>query len=249
MKVLITRPAQQAESLLSRLKELEIEAARLPLLVIEGIAETQAQTDQILHLDTYSGVIVISPNAARYGMELIDRYWPMLPIGMQWLANGPGTARVMADWPLAVQTPESGSTSEDLLEIPRLKHVQDEKWLLIRGEGGRDLIKQELTNRGAQVEYLESYRRRMPKLPLSLVQDQLNGVDVVVITSAEALDNLYELTDGKPVTQALMVVSSQRMLDIAKEKGWPKLHLARGADDQSIIECLQQLKDQCIING
>ncbi len=242
MNVLITRPVQQAETLLLGLEQEGIKASRLPLLVIEGLSETQSQRDQILALDQYSGVIVVSPNAARFGMELIDRYWPMLPIGLSWLANGPGTARVMSDWPLSVQTPALGSTSEDLLEIPRLKVVSGERWLIIRGEGGRNLIREELMARGAIVEYLEAYRRRLPKLPQSLVMDQLANADVVVITSAEALDNLYVLTNFQPNTKALLVVSSQRMYEIAQSKGWPNVHLAQGADDSSIMQCLKELK-------
>ncbi len=54
------------------------------------------------------------------------------------------------------------SDSEHLLRLPALQNVEQQQVLILRGNGGRELIKDALVRRGAKVHYSETYKRIHP---------------------------------------------------------------------------------------
>ena len=103
INVLLTRPAAQSAALASAITGLGGNVCELPLIEIEPVTEEGASEtikSMILNLDHYYAAIFISTNAARIGMQWIDRYWPQLPVGLSAYAVGPGTAQVLKefDW-------------------------------------------------------------------------------------------------------------------------------------------------------
>ena len=98
-RVLVTRPAPQAEALCQSLREMGADPVRFPTLEIEP-AESYMDSleplkQKFMELDRYHAVIFVSTNAARLGFEWIDSYWPQLPIKIHWLAVGDATARTL----------------------------------------------------------------------------------------------------------------------------------------------------------
>jgi uroporphyrinogen-III synthase len=82
VKVVVTRPRDQAGPLVQRLEELGHEVVECPLIEIEP-------TDGAVEVDGYDWVIVTSPNGAR---ELVRRASGTLP---KIAAVGPGTAETL----------------------------------------------------------------------------------------------------------------------------------------------------------
>ena len=85
--------------------------------------------------------MVVSPVAARLGLERLDRYWPQSPVGIHWFAVGAATAAVLEAYGLNVQVPEQGQTSEALLALPvwhELLATEGLRVLIWRGAGGRE---------------------------------------------------------------------------------------------------------------
>jgi len=129
--------------------------------LIETLPE-QPQTKSIwLNLDQYQGVICVSPTAAKVLIDALDCYWPMPPVGVHWLCNGPRTASVLKAAGLNVRYPTEGNTAEDVLELPETKVTASDKWLIVKGEGGRVTYLETLKARGANAIELEVYRRSM----------------------------------------------------------------------------------------
>jgi uroporphyrinogen-III synthase len=69
------------------------------------------------------------------------------------------------------------------------------KVVIFRGVGGREALAEALRARGAQVEYIDCYRRVLPATDPQPVRTRLreNRLHGVVAASAEALRNLLEL--------------------------------------------------------
>ena len=70
--------------------------------------------------------------------------------------------------------------SEGLIALAALQNVARKNVLIIRGDGGRELIAEKLSDRGASVHYFESYRRVWRNLPIELIktwqQQQINCI-------------------------------------------------------------------------
>ena len=70
-------------------------------------------------------MVVVSKPAARLGLELLDRYWPLPPARQQWFAVGAATGALLADYGLDACWPSAGDDSEALLALPQLQQAID----------------------------------------------------------------------------------------------------------------------------
>jgi len=217
IRVLVTRPAHQAENLCRMIEAEGGTAVRLPLLTIEPATQlAEARRRLAVPRDLW---IFTSANAVRHAQPLIAGPWPA-----RVAAIGPATADALA---LAGQadavTPLSGSSSEALLELPELQSLAGARVLIVTGEGGRDLLERGLAARGAAVERAEVYRRVPLPYPPDAVASALRKCDVVVVTSGELLEQLLRLTPEGSRAALLkkpLVVPAARVVEKARELGF-----------------------------
>ncbi|MCL5059725.1 MAG: uroporphyrinogen-III synthase [Candidatus Thermoplasmatota archaeon] len=191
--VLVTRPAQQAAALAQAIRATGGEAFEFPALAIEAVP-VEALSAPLAQLAEADIAIFISPNAAQFGMAAILAACG-LPASAEVFAVGPGTARALrARGVSGVVTPD-GQDSEALLALPQLQDVAGKRVVIVRGVGGRALLAESLAARGAQVRFLECYRRVRPHADAAplLARWQTGGIDAVTVASAETLDNLAAL--------------------------------------------------------
>ena len=252
LSVLLTRPAGQADKLAAAIQKLGGQVTHLPLLAIEPITERGAVErlkTSIMALDNYDAAIFISTNAATLGLEWIESYWPQLPVGLEAYAVGPGTAEILRQLPWPVHCSDSGVTSEHLLALPGLQDVAGKRIALFRGQGGRELLAETLRERGARVDYLEIYQRRVPEYSRAVVLKLLddNAIDTVIATSQQILDSFIALlsVDGdlpQKMRGFRVVVPSQRVREFALAAGFKHVIDASGADDKAVLTSLEQYK-------
>ena len=114
----------------------------------------------------------------------------------------------------------------------------DKSIVIFRGVGGRDLLSNTLTQRGANVIYIETYKRE--KNPLaSLSLEQLSHLDALTVTSNEGLQNLFDLTDDKSsLTELPIFVPGDRAQQLAKSLGFSHIIQASNATDDACLESL-----------
>lgn len=258
ISVLLTRPATQAVGIAQTVRSLGGNVVSLPLLEIEAISEPVAVEklkSSIMALDNYDAAIFISTNAATLGVEWIENYWPQLPLGIVAYAVGPGTAEILRQLPWQVHCSEAGVTSEDLLALPGLLDVKGKRIALFRGQGGRELIAESLRTRGARVDYLELYARKVPQYSRGDVLQQIEreNINVVVITSMQILESFLSLIDTATVSSELLrrlclIVPSQRVREHALAAGFKRAVNAGGADDQTVLRNLLQLNSASATN-
>ena len=250
--VLLTRPQpwspEQAAKLPAAIRGLGGEVHLLPLIEIDPLTEQELEgptKNRIMNLDQYDKAIFVSINAARIGMGWIDRYWPQLPTGLEAFAVGPGTGRHLQQLPWPVYWPPQGITSEDLLQLPQMQQVAGQRIALFRGVGGREVLAGTLRSRGATVDYLELYRRNPPAYDKQVLLDLLaqQPMDAVWVTSAQILEVLLQFLhdDVAAMKDAVVIVPSERIRQLALDAGLPRVVNAAGADDETLVQVLTAL--------
>ena len=240
-RVLLTRPAEESAALAATLSEAGIFSSSLPLLDIEPLPVTPEQQAVFRDLGRYCAVIVVSKPAARLALQQLDQAWPHL----RWFSVGAATAQVLADHGFDVQYPQAGDDSEALLELPALREViarPDARVLILRGEGGRELLAERLREQGASVDYLELYRRFLPAYDKGVLMQriQLERLNGLVVSSGQVFLHLHDLAgpDWPQVAKLPLFVPSPRVHEMARAAGAEKVVDCRGASAAALLVAL-----------
>lgn len=240
--VLVTRPTAQAEGLCRRVEEAGGVPIGFPTIEILPAADPDAA--RRLLAESWEVVIFISRNAVEYALTLLPERG--LAPGVLIAAVGKATASTLAAAGLAPHlVPAGGFDSESLLALPELTRVQGRRVLIVRGEGGRALLGDELSRRGADVRYAEVYRRGVPDVDVApLLPGWRTSVGYVTVTSDEVLENLLQLVGPAGRTWLLTVptvVMSERGAATAMELGFRTVAVAEETSDEGIVEALCRL--------
>ncbi|MHA6494857.1 uroporphyrinogen-III synthase [Pseudomonas borbori] len=246
-RLLLTRPEQECQVLATTLAEQGIASSSLPLLMIEPLAETAEQRATILELDRYCAVIAVSKPAARLGIELLDRYWPQPLAEQPWFSVGAATAELLRDYGLSVYFPADGDDSEALLALPELRDALQAalvpRVLILRGDGGRELLAERLREQGVQVDYLALYRRALPEYPAGeltrrIQAERLNGL---VVSSGQGFNHMLQLAgnDWPTLARLPLFVPSPRVAQLALAAGAKHVVDCRGASAAALLAALQ----------
>ncbi|WP_312492003.1 uroporphyrinogen-III synthase [Pseudomonas cremoris] len=241
-RVLLTRPAEESTALAASLSDAGIFSSSLPLLDIQPLAVTPEQQAVFRNLGRYCALIVVSKPAARLATQQLDQAWPQLP----WFSVGAATAQVLAEHGLNVHYPQTGDDSEALLQLPALREAvarPGARVLILRGEGGRELLAQRLREQGASVDYLELYRRFLPAYEAGVLTQriQLERLNGVVVSSGQGFLHLQTLAgaDWPQVAQLPLFVPSPRVLEMAQAAGAEKVVDCRGASAAALLVALR----------
>jgi uroporphyrinogen-III synthase len=235
LTVLVTRPAVQCAVLCAEIERHGGNAIAFPAVEIEPVAlqATVASVD-------YDLVVFLSVNAVEHGARQIARSGHT-----RIAAIGRATAAALAAAELAADiVPDAGFTSEALLAHPQLQLTSGARVLIVRGEGGRELLKETFVAHGMAVETREVYRRVRPNVDAGRVAEvearwSDQGIDVVTATSIETLQNLQALLTERGrllLSSATLLVPSRRIVEAAVSAGLRgDTIVAAGADDASMI--------------
>jgi uroporphyrinogen-III synthase len=249
--VLVTRPAHQAEKLSHLIEELGGMAVRFPALAIAALDDSGEIQNTLTHLDKYQWLIFISANAVTMHSYYSDDVKISKFKSVRIAAIGKATAQALALGGLPVDlVAESGYNSEALLAMPEMQEINGQHYLIVRGKGGREELATTLSSRGAIVDYLDVYKRIIPDVdssPVSLLIAQ-NKLDVITITSSEALQNLLVMLEEKyhqRLFQVALVVISNRIRQIAADLGFKRIAVTQSPSDIAILETVSM----CVTGG
>lgn len=239
--VVVTRPAAQA----ARFAELVTAAGGQPLLLPTlEIARIDLGDDQrrLRIPDDFDWTFYTSSNAVESSFAQLPR-----PTRTRVAAVGQATARALERHGVAVAAlPATTSDSEGLLALDCFADLRGRRVLILKGRGGRTLLREELARRGAEVVTGDVYeRRRADAHPADL--DALcaaceAGKAVIAATSAEVLAALLALAPGERCPRLLdapLLVPGDRVAGSAREFGWRgPVMVARGAEDAVMADTL-----------
>ena len=240
-RVLVTRPRSQSTRLAERIAELGGRPVVLPAIDIVPLPETAWLQPVLETLDAWQLAIFVSANAVECSLPAIRqrRPWPtQLPVA----AIGSGTARALRQHGLTeVHVPERSFDSEAVLELPLLQDVAGRRVGILRGRHGRELLGETLRQRGAAVQIVECYERRMPDTRMSdeLMQD-LSDIDASIVTSLEGLFNLFQMLPERladRLREAPLFATHTRIASGARALGLRQV-VETTAEDEALLASL-----------
>lgn len=195
-RIMITRPEHQADKLVEGIKAEGGKTFLFPTLAIKPIELSNECQDKIELVNHFDIIIFISPNAVEHGLNSILNTI-QLSDKILLATIGQGSAKALNAY-LGKQpdiVPEKNFNSEGLLATAAMRDVENKRILIIRGNAGRELLKETLQQRGALVEYFNAYQRVKPATNTSDLEQYLqnNEIVAIVITSVESLKKLNRI--------------------------------------------------------
>lgn len=244
LRILISRPQPQANQLANQLQTLGAVTECLPAIEIQPLSPSPEIRNIIMNIDQFDVVICVSQHAAQLTGEYLDEYWPQPAVGVRWYALGKGTSRALEAWGVTAAIPENGIDSESLLAQPGLQQVAEQKIAILKGQGGRPLLEETLSRRGAHVIPVALYERHIPAYSHAQLTHSLTDFDpqVLVALSAETLDNLLAMSEKHAIniTQKAVVVPGERVAQHAKERGFASVIEPDGLSADSIASAISE---------
>ncbi len=239
--VLVTRPRAQSARFAALINDAGGTPLLLPALEIEPI-EVDAASRVRFAPDGHHWTIYTSANAVLHSMRQLPR-----PTRSRIAAIGQATARALEAQGLFVHAmPPNASESEGLLALDAFSQPDRLRILIVKGEGGRRLLRDELARRGADVETVDVYRRVHARPDAAILQELaqaiVEGRVVVAATSAETLDALLAMIPESRIPrlrEATLLVPGERIAAAARERRWRgPLVVAASAEDATMAAAL-----------
>ena len=246
MTVLITRPAPECHQLARQLNAAGISAIAQPLLEIQPGRQLSTLISRLDQLQPDDFLIAVSIHAVNLAHNFITTQGASWPKNVHYIAVGHKTAAALAACSgRDVQSPPIRCDSEGVLALPALTDVEGHRVLILRGNGGRELICQTLQQRGAEVRYCETYRRSWIALDGAQLcrRWQSKQVSALVVTSSEQLVHLDSLIpdDTKAwFLQRHLFVPSQRIADQASKLGFTTISTVGSAANRHFFTILSK---------
>jgi uroporphyrinogen-III synthase len=246
LRVLVTRPAAQAERLCRLIDAAGGEAFCLPAIDILEPVDSYHLESVVASLANYDLAVFISVNAVTRGLDFITAHgeWPL---HVRIATVGARSAGALTRYGLAADlVPEHHFSSEGLLALDDLQDMRGKRVLIFRGDGGREYLRDTLVERGAEVDYVEVYRRACPLVdPQEIMPYWEPGtLDVITITSNESLQNLFDMAgvEGQPLLREIpLLVVGERQAALAQQLGFARQPLlAEHASDEAIVAALEK---------
>jgi len=226
--VVLTRPRELAEPFARLLERRGARAIVFPAIEIQPLPAPP----ELTHLGDYDLAVFISPSAVHVARRATTSWPPRLAA-----AIGAGTRRELErTGARAIIAPQAGADSEALLALPQVQRLAGKRVLIVRGEGGRELLAESLKARGAVVEHAVCYRRTKPAADAAqLVEAWRHGeVDALTAYSAQALDNFVAMGGAELIAALPVFVPHERIARHARALGAREVAVAAGGDDQML---------------
>ncbi|GGA64271.1 uroporphyrinogen III methyltransferase [Neiella marina] len=234
-KVLLTRPEQECDELQQLLAADGIETVSQPLFTIQPGRHLQLLADMLAAADK---VIAVSKHAVSFANQQLASCWPHR---LSYFAVGQATQGIWQQVGVNAIAPQQ-QTSEGLLVLPQLTDVNQQNIVILRGQSGRELLAQQLSERGAKVNYCECYQRSAITLNSSqLVPYWQQHISYLIVTSGEQLSRLQALCDESQqrwLYSNTLITVSQRLANLARTMGFNQILISPSANNRALKETL-----------
>jgi len=255
--VVVTRPRAQAPMLVAALERHGLRTHQFPLLDIAPTPNLDDLRAALGDPSRYVLVVFVSPNA-------VQQAFAAMPEGFRWPQEvpvavvGPASAQALATHGVAppahrvikpdTHADDARQDSEALyarLDVPSLR---GREVLIVRGNGGREWLADQLREAGVSVRTVEAYRRSVPVPDAAAwlaLRAVLSGRHAWTLTSSEAVRNLDDLAranlspaDLDTLHGAPCFASHARIVEQATSLGFRDVTLTGAGDDRLLASVL-----------
>lgn len=254
ISVLVTRPSHQTANFCQLLTHQGAQAVCLPVIEIQFGGYDKAQ---LVACSSNAQLIVFTSANAVAGAHYLQPLPWSLAKHTRLAAIGHATALALKKHNMQVDVvPANGSTSEHLLQLIMQPGIPVGDVTIVRGDSGRDKLRDTLVSSGATVRYLEVYRRRCPKTPKSRIVGALkllklhNKLAIVCVSSDFGLYNLLAMVPAnlhRQLFQYPLVVNSERCALIARDAGFKTpIEIAQPPGDAGQLDAIHRIANSHI---
>jgi uroporphyrinogen-III synthase len=241
--IIVTRPLSQAQDLMLQLESCLATVIHFPTISISAADNLETAKQCFNKLDQYQTIIFVSANAVHFAVNTINELGKNFS-GSNLAAVGPATKAAIECYGYKVKiVPKYDFNSEALLQDSALTNVSGQNILIVRGQGGREHLRQVLESRGANVNYAEIYQRKLPdhRNPTDLSQLPKKNT-VILLHSVESAQNLWSLCTSDEqqwLAGVTVIVGSKRIADAVARVGFANnLIIAENPSDQAMREAI-----------
>ena len=243
-RVIVTRPAPEAQRWVGELAAQGLDAQCLPLIEIKPTGQTAELSLAWQQLASYLAVMFVSGNAASYFFAAKDgaaAVFGSQPAGKPraW-ATGPGTARALLRAGVAPHCVDAPGADAAQFDSEALWHQvasqvhPGARVLIVRGAdaaqsdsagqgSGRDWFAQQVAAAGAEADFVASYQRRAPDFDAAeqaLARQAARDGSVWLFSSVQALANLKDVLPGQSWAGARALATHPRIAQAARAAGF-----------------------------
>lgn len=248
MTFLIARPKDKAESTLANFSRSGLKGQILP--VIDITITKDASFGIRLNKASPSCIIITSSYAAQWLADLLADKPALLDLSStNVVCVGRSTAqiitRIVSANNITIASPEN---SEGILQLDCLQLVVGHNIVLLKGQGGRDLISQTLQKRKANLTVLNVYQRIANISAINAFAFEQSQIRCIIATSIEITELLLSMLDKNWLQSCQWIVASERIKDYAYTKGIKHITVSYGASNQALLVSANQLVNTGVFN-
>ncbi|MEM8981517.1 MAG: uroporphyrinogen-III C-methyltransferase [Pseudomonadota bacterium] len=219
-RVLNTRPLGQTETLDTALTNAGFALDHLPGLAIEPIGADKIR-ERFAPEPVPDFAVFVSRNAVEHGFAALGLDTP----ATRCVAIGAATAEALAAHGVDEIMVNPGVRSEDLLTLEAWQgDLASKRIVIVRGDDGREVLRDTLTERGANVDVIDVYRRALPesdaaevaRVSAALDNDQYQAVTVM---SLATMTNLETMLGTDRMARVSVVTPSHGVVEQREQSG------------------------------
>jgi len=149
---------------------------------------------------------------------------------------------------VVIQPAADQQNSEGLLQHSALQALNGQRIWIVRGQSGRDLLRDQLQNRGAEVRYIQAYQRSVPAnydVKPVLIALESGQIQIVMLTSYGMFSNLLQMLGEQaiPLLQSTrLIVPGQRVAKKIHSEYDFNIGVADNASDPAMLACAAKEK-------
>ncbi len=231
-KYLLLRPREKASTSLQRFQQAGFSVEALAL--IETIPNNSEMAELVTYLrqnSTPSTVIVTSTVAASMLVDstIADHH--------HFIAVGQSTGTVLKGAFSNVIWPDQ-QTSEGIIGYLKSTLSVPLSIVLVKGDGGRDLLPKFLQQNFANFVEFNIYQRNNISIDLQQLTWKTEDIECIIATSSQQMHRAFELFDHAWLTGQEWIVVSPRAKQQAIDLGIKSVTCSEGASDQQLIDTL-----------
>ena len=193
LRVMVTRPADPHDPLVTRLNALGAEVILQPAVRIEPPTDWRPVDAVLARLDEFDWLVFSSANGVRSFCDRLQKQ-KIGPPRAKLAAIGPGTADELVRYSLHADLVPDAFRAEALAEA-LTKEAQGRRFLLLRASRGREILAERLLAAGAAVERVVVYASVDVKQPEAAVAALLceGRINWTTVTSSAIARSLVKL--------------------------------------------------------
>jgi len=255
MRLIVTRPQQDALRWVDTLRARGLQAEALPLIDIAPATDAGPVHLAWRQIAQYQAAMFVSGNAVQHFYALKPTPAPAHAGTRSW-ATGPGTLAALRQAGVAddlIDAPPASAgqfDSEALWQIIGPRVAPGHRVLVVRGGApggdgaGRNWFAQQLTDAGAEVDFVVAYERHPPQwtaAQTARAREAAHDGSVWLLSSSEAIAHLLLCLPASTLRAARAVATHPRIAQAAREAGFGVVCESRPTMDDVVasIESLE----------